>query len=63
MSLMFLAAAEGRLLLRDAATRLPEFIKLHRYRPRVFGDRSLDVPIFEDGATTFGDRITTGLWQ
>lgn len=26
-----------------------------RFRPRVYGDRSLDTPLFEDGSVTQGD--------
>jgi len=63
MSLMFVAIAEGRLLPRDAAARLPEFVKLHRYRPRVYGDRSLDAPLYDDSSLTLGDTITRGVWQ
>lgn len=63
MSLMFVAIAEGRLLPKDAAARLPEFVKLHRYRPRVYGDRSLDAPLYDDSSLTLGDNITRGMWQ
>jgi hypothetical protein len=28
-----------------------------------WGPLSLDVPVFEDGTTTLGDRVTAGLWQ
>jgi len=63
MSLMFLAAAEGRLLPRDAATRLPEFLREHRRQFGKFGPLSLDAPIFRDGTTTLGDMITNGLWD
>ena len=63
MSLMFLAAAEGRLLPRDAAARLPEFLREHRRQFSKFGPLSLDAPIFGDSAFTLGDTVTAGLWQ
>jgi hypothetical protein len=63
MSLMFLAAAEGRLLPRDAAARLPEFLREHRRQFGKWGPLSLDAPIFGDSTTTLGDTVTTGLWQ
>jgi hypothetical protein len=63
ISLMFLAAAEGRLLPRDAVKRMPEFLREHRRQFSKFGPDSLDRPLFEDGAMTLGDTITTGLWQ
>jgi hypothetical protein len=63
MSLMFVAVAEGRLLAREAAARLPEFLRQHRRQFSKFGPLSLDAPIFADSATTLGDTITTGLWQ
>jgi hypothetical protein len=63
MSLMFVASAERRLRVPDCDARVEEFRKAHRYRPRVYGDRSLDTPLFEHGSMTLGDTITTGLWQ
>jgi hypothetical protein len=63
MSLMFLATAEGRLKPKDAAKRLPEFLREHRRQFSKFGPDSLDRLLFEDGAMTLGDTITTGLWQ
>jgi hypothetical protein len=63
MSLMFIAVAEGRVRPRDAAARLPEFLRDHRRQFGKFGPLSLDAPIFEDGATTLGDTVTIGLWQ
>jgi hypothetical protein len=63
MSLMFIAVAEGRLLPRDAARRMPEFLREHRRQFGKFGPVSLDRPLFDDGSVTLGDTITTGLWQ
>jgi hypothetical protein len=68
MSLMFLAAAEGRLDPRDAVRRLPEFVKQHRqqfgrFRPEGLAPDSLDRPLFDDGTTILRDTITAGLWQ
>jgi len=63
MSLMFVAAAEGRLKPKDAAARLPEFLRDHRRQFGKFGPVSLDQPLFDDGSVTLGDTITTGLWQ
>jgi hypothetical protein len=68
MSLMFLAAAEGRLLPRDAVTRLPEFVKQHRqqfgkYRLEGLAPDSLDRPLFDDGVMMLRDTVTRGLWQ
>jgi hypothetical protein len=65
MSRMFLAIAEGRLRLSEASSRVGEFLKDQRRRPRVFGDLrfSLDSPLGdEDGATwldtkTDADRL------
>ena len=61
---MFVALAEGRLKLSEAPARVVEFVKLYRYRLRVFGDafRSLDMTVGEDGLR-FGDQFTQGLWQ
>jgi hypothetical protein len=63
MSLMFVAVAENKLRLRDAAARLPEFLREHRRQFSKFGLVSLDAPIYGDGTTTLGDTVTTGLWQ
>jgi hypothetical protein len=63
MGLMFVAIGEGKLRLADCAARVKEFGKAHRYRPRVYGDRSLDAPLYDDGFLTLGDTVTHGLWQ
>jgi len=67
MSLMFVAAAEGRLLPRDAAARLPEFLREHhRQCSNKFGRNeldSLDRPAWHDSSTTVGEMVTTGFWQ
>jgi len=63
MSLMFIAVAEGRLLPKDAAVRMPEFLREHPRQFGRFGPLSLDAPLFTDSATTLGDTVTTGMWQ
>jgi hypothetical protein len=68
ISLMFVAAAEGKLDPRHASKRLPEFVKQHRqsfgiYRREGLAPDSLDRMLFDDGNTSLGDTITTGLWQ
>jgi hypothetical protein len=66
MSLMFVAVAEGRLKIADACARLGEFVKAHRYRPRVFGDTSLDKPLWIDSNATLLDTLasgSSGLWD
>jgi hypothetical protein len=66
MSLMFVAVAEGRLKIADACARLGEFVKAHRYRPRVFGDSSLDKPLWIDSNATLLDTLasgSSGLWD
>jgi hypothetical protein len=63
MSLMFVAIAERRLLPRDAAARMPEFLREHRRQFSKFGPLSLDAPLFGDSTITLGDTVTAGLWQ
>lgn len=67
MSLMFVALAEGRLQLADATDRVGDFVKVHRYRPRVFGDSSLDKPVSHDSNTTLLDTLSvvsdSGYWD
>lgn len=61
---MALAVYEGRLLEADIPRRVREFVNAgYRREHDRFGPLSLDMPIFEDGTTTLGDRIATGLWQ
>jgi hypothetical protein len=66
MSLMIIAIGEGRLKLSDAQSRVREFLRIHRYRPRVFGDArySLDNPIGDDSNVTWLDTKTDAdrLW-
>jgi hypothetical protein len=65
MGAMFIAIGENRLKLSEATARVGEFVRTHRYRPRVPGDpyRSLDIPVGEDGSMRFGDQFTEGLWS
>jgi hypothetical protein len=60
MSRMYVAIAEGRLRLSEASSRVGEFLRDQRYRPRVFGDPrfSLDNPLGEEGGTTWLDTKT-----
>jgi hypothetical protein len=61
---MALAIYEGRLDEMDIQRRVRELVNAgYRRDHDRFGPLSLDVPIFEDGGTTLGDRITVGLWQ
>ncbi|MBR1328834.1 hypothetical protein [Bradyrhizobium ottawaense] len=64
MSRMFIAIAEGRLKLSEARARVGEFLKNQRYRPRVFGDYSLNSPIGDDDGVTWLDTKTDAdrLW-
>ncbi|MET4277382.1 hypothetical protein ABIB68_005929 [Bradyrhizobium sp. F1.2.2] len=63
MSRMFIAIAEGRLKLSEAKARVREFLRDQRFRPRVYGDYSLNSPVgHEDGVTwldtkTDADRL------
>jgi hypothetical protein len=64
ISEMVMAHLEGRLELEDAPRRCREFLRaVDRQFPTKYAPRSLDEPIFDDGSTTLGDTITTGLWQ
>jgi hypothetical protein len=61
---MALAIYDGELEEADIERRVREFVNAgYRREHDKFGLLSLDVPIFEDGTTTLGDRVTTGLWQ
>ncbi len=66
MSAMYVAVGEGRMKLSEAARRAPEFVKAHRYHPRVLGDKKyrLDDPLYEDSNLTWLDTITDAdrLW-
>jgi hypothetical protein len=66
MSRMFLAIAEGRLTLVEARSRVCEFVKDQRRRPRVYGDAhfSLDAPLGDDSNMTWLDAKTDAdrLW-
>ncbi|UPJ31020.1 hypothetical protein [Bradyrhizobium sp. CW1] len=64
MSLMFVAIAEERLKLSEARARVGEFLAVHRRRPRVYGDYSLNSPIGEDDGVTWLDTKTDAdrLW-
>jgi hypothetical protein len=66
MSRMFVAIAEGRLRLSEASSRVGEFLRDQRYRPRVFGDPrfSLDNPLGNEGGATWLDTKTDAdrLW-
>jgi hypothetical protein len=65
MSLMFIAVAENRLNLADADDRVEEFVKVHRRRPRVYGESSLDKPVSFDSSATLLDMLSTesGSWD
>ena len=59
-----LAVYEGRLQECDLDRRVREFVNAgYRREHDNHGPLSLDVPLFDDGTITLGDRITTGLWQ
>jgi hypothetical protein len=61
---MALAVDEGRLDEADISRCVREFVNAgYRRDHDKCGPLSLDVPIFEDGGTTLGDRITVGLWR
>lgn len=66
MSRMFLAIAEDRLTLSEARSRVGEFLKDHRRRPRVYGEAwlSLDNPLGDDSGMTWLDTKTDAdrLW-
>ncbi|MBR0990001.1 hypothetical protein JQ580_04635 [Bradyrhizobium japonicum] len=66
MSRMFLAIAEGCLTLSEARSRVWEFLKDHRRRPRVYGEArfSLDSPVGADCDMTWLDTKTDAdrLW-
>ncbi|APG11400.1 hypothetical protein BKD09_23995 [Bradyrhizobium japonicum] len=64
MSRMFIAIAEGRLKLSDARARVGEFLSDQRYRPRVYGDYSLNSPIGDEDGVTWLDTKTDAdrLW-
>lgn len=64
MSLMFVAIAEERLKLSDARARVGEFLTVHRRRPRVYGDYSLNSPVGDDDGVTWLDTKTDAdrLW-
>jgi hypothetical protein len=63
---MFVANAEGRLRLSDASSLIREFVRAHRYRPRVLDDArySLDNPLGDGSAMTWLDTKTEAdrLW-
>lgn len=64
MSRMFIAIAEGRLRLSEARARVGEFLADQRYRPRVYGDFSLNSPIGDEDGVTWLDTKTDAdrLW-
>jgi hypothetical protein len=66
MSLMFVAVAEQRLDPSNAAANVGKFLKIHRQRPRVFGDAnfSLDNPVGDDSGMAWLDTKTDAdrLW-
>ncbi|MEY9539050.1 hypothetical protein ABIE85_002110 [Bradyrhizobium diazoefficiens] len=64
MSRMFIAIAEGRLKLSEARARVGEFLANQRYRPRVYGDYSLNSPVGDDEGVTWLDTKTDAdrLW-
>ncbi|WP_370131885.1 hypothetical protein [Bradyrhizobium ottawaense] len=57
MSMMFLAIAEDRMTLSEARSRVGEFLKDQRRRPRVYGEArfSLDCPLSDDSGMTWLD--------
>jgi hypothetical protein len=57
MSRIFVAIGEGRLTLAQVSTRVGNFLKDQRRRPRVFGDArySLDNPVGDDSNMTWLD--------
>jgi hypothetical protein len=66
-SLMWMALAERRLLLKDVKRRVPEFEATYRREigsyQRGFGQIvSLDQQLFDDGTMTRGDTVTRGFW-
>jgi hypothetical protein len=61
---MVLAVYEGRLEEADIERCVRAFVNVgYRRDHDKYGPVSLDVPIFREGATTLGERITTGLWE
>ncbi|OSJ22122.1 hypothetical protein BSZ19_46895 [Bradyrhizobium japonicum] len=66
MSRMFVAIGEGRLRLSEARSRVGEFLKDQRRRPRVYGEArfSLDSPLNDDSGMTWLDTKTDAdrLW-
>jgi hypothetical protein len=64
MSRMFVAVAEGRLRLSETSSRVGEFVRAHRSRPRVLGDYSLDKPLGDGSTMTWLDTKTEAdrLW-
>jgi hypothetical protein len=66
MSRLFVAIAEGLLKLSDVPSRVGEFVKAQRHRPRALGDPrySLDNPIGDDSGLTWLDTKTDAdrLW-
>jgi hypothetical protein len=68
VSNIFEALLNGSLRREDVRARVGQFIAAHnrdarKYCVGKYGLRSLDAPIFADGATTRGDTITRGLWD
>lgn len=65
MSRMFIAIAEGRLKLSEARSRVGEFLSDQRYRPRTYGDYSLNSPIGDEDGKTWLDTLTDAnrLWR
>jgi hypothetical protein len=61
---MVLAVYERRIEEADIERRAREFVNAgYRRDHDKYGPASLDVPFFEDGGTTRGDLISTGLWH
>jgi hypothetical protein len=67
MSLMLIAVGENRLKLSQARACVGDYLKIHRRRPRVYGDErcSLDNPLSHDSGMTWLDTKTEAdrLWS
>lgn len=65
---MLLALAEGRMKLREVASRVTEFVRAHNrrfthYAPTGGFMLSIDQPAFDDATMTIGERVTKNLWS
>jgi hypothetical protein len=65
---IFVALLEGSLHRDEVKRRLPEFVAAYnrdanRNGVGKYGLRSIDAPAYADGATSFGDMISLGLWD